>query len=73
MAEDVRALLDHLHVKKADVLGWSDGGDVALVSPRRAEDEMEATRSWGDLHPPGLPGDPGVELPAGRGVPGVSR
>jgi len=30
MAEDVRALLDHLHVKKADVLGWSDGGDVAL-------------------------------------------
>jgi pimeloyl-ACP methyl ester carboxylesterase len=30
MAEDVRALLDHLHVKKASVLGWSDGGDVAL-------------------------------------------
>jgi pimeloyl-ACP methyl ester carboxylesterase len=30
MAEDVRALLDHLHVKKADMLGWSDGGDVAL-------------------------------------------
>jgi pimeloyl-ACP methyl ester carboxylesterase len=30
MAEDVRALLDHLHVKHADLLGWSDGGDVAL-------------------------------------------
>jgi pimeloyl-ACP methyl ester carboxylesterase len=30
MAEDVRALLDHLHVAHADLLGWSDGGDVAL-------------------------------------------
>lgn len=30
MAEDVRALLDHMHVRKADLLGWSDGGDVAL-------------------------------------------
>ncbi len=30
MAEDVLALLDHLHVKTARVLGWSDGGVVAL-------------------------------------------
>lgn len=30
MAEDVRALLDHLQVKRADLLGWSDGGVVAL-------------------------------------------
>jgi len=30
MAEDVRALLDHLHVRHANVLGWSDGGVVAL-------------------------------------------
>jgi len=30
MAEDVRALLDRLHVRRADLLGWSDGGVVAL-------------------------------------------
>ena len=30
MAEDVRALLDRLHVRRASVLGWSDGGVVAL-------------------------------------------
>lgn len=30
MAEDVKALLDHLHVARANLLGWSDGGVVAL-------------------------------------------
>jgi pimeloyl-ACP methyl ester carboxylesterase len=39
MAEDVRALLDHLHVQRANVLGWSDGGvaalDLAMTEPKR--------------------------------------
>ena len=39
MAEDVRALLDHLHVQRADLLGWSDGGvealDLAMRNPKR--------------------------------------
>ncbi len=30
MAEDVRALLDVLHVRSCDVMGWSDGGIVGL-------------------------------------------
>jgi pimeloyl-ACP methyl ester carboxylesterase len=30
MAEDVVALLDSLHVARADIMGWSDGGDVGL-------------------------------------------
>ena len=30
MAEDVVALLDCLHVRRADFMGWSDGGIVAL-------------------------------------------
>jgi pimeloyl-ACP methyl ester carboxylesterase len=30
MAEDVIALLDHLHVPQAALVGWSDGGIVAL-------------------------------------------
>jgi pimeloyl-ACP methyl ester carboxylesterase len=30
MAEDVVALMDHLHIAKADIVGWSDGGIVGL-------------------------------------------
>jgi pimeloyl-ACP methyl ester carboxylesterase len=30
MAEDVVALMDRLHIRKADLMGWSDGGVVGL-------------------------------------------
>ncbi|HEX7885511.1 MAG TPA: alpha/beta hydrolase [Phenylobacterium sp.] len=30
MAEDMVALMDRLHIPKADIVGWSDGGIVAL-------------------------------------------
>jgi pimeloyl-ACP methyl ester carboxylesterase len=30
MAEDVIALMDTLKLKRADIMGWSDGGDIAL-------------------------------------------
>jgi pimeloyl-ACP methyl ester carboxylesterase len=30
MAEDMVALLDSLHVRRVDVMGWSDGGDIGL-------------------------------------------
>ena len=39
MADDVLALMDHLRVKRADVMGWSDGGivglDLAIHHPER--------------------------------------
>jgi pimeloyl-ACP methyl ester carboxylesterase len=35
MADDVAALLAQLHAGPADVLGWSDGGIVALLLARR--------------------------------------
>jgi len=39
MAEDVVALMDRLHIRRADVLGWSDGGivglDIAIHHPKR--------------------------------------
>lgn len=39
MAEDMIALLDRLHVKRADIIGWSDGGniglDIAMHHPER--------------------------------------
>jgi alpha-beta hydrolase superfamily lysophospholipase len=35
MADDMRALLDHLAICQADVVGWSDGGIVGLtLAPR---------------------------------------
>jgi len=41
MAEDVVALMDHLRMKRADVMGWSDGGiiglDIAIHHPERIE------------------------------------
>jgi pimeloyl-ACP methyl ester carboxylesterase len=41
MAEDMIALLDQLHVQRADVLGWSDGGivglDLAIHHPKRVQ------------------------------------
>ena len=30
MAEDMAALLDALHVRRVDIMGWSDGGDIGL-------------------------------------------
>jgi pimeloyl-ACP methyl ester carboxylesterase len=35
MAENTAALLDTLRVENADVLGWSDGGDVGLILAAR--------------------------------------
>ena len=41
MAEDMIALLDHLHVKRVDIMGWSDGGniglDIAMHHPERVK------------------------------------
>src|SRR5579862_1962821 len=39
MAEDMIGLMDHLHIAKADLVGWSDGGiiglDLAIHHPER--------------------------------------
>jgi len=39
MTSDYVALLDHLHIKKVDLVGWSDGGiigiDMAMSHPER--------------------------------------
>jgi pimeloyl-ACP methyl ester carboxylesterase len=31
MADDMLALMDQLHIKKADIVGWSDGGIIGLA------------------------------------------
>lgn len=30
-AEDIKVLLDSLHIRKANILGWSDGGNTGLI------------------------------------------
>ena len=35
-ADDVNKLLDFLEIKQANVLGWSDGGNIALILAQRA-------------------------------------
>ena len=40
MADDEAALLDALHIKSAYVLGWSDGGIVALALAMRHPDKV---------------------------------
>jgi pimeloyl-ACP methyl ester carboxylesterase len=41
MASDVVALMDHLKIEKASILGWSDGGiigiDIAINHPERLD------------------------------------
>src|SRR4051812_34449021 len=40
MATDVIAVLDHLHIARASVVGWSDGGEVALKLGIRFPDRV---------------------------------
>ena len=37
MADDMLALMDALHIKTADVVGWSDGGIVGLAMAMKAQ------------------------------------
>ena len=52
MADDVVALLDTLHIAKADVVGWSDGGilglDLAIRHPDRVGKDLRVCRQHGD-------------------------
>lgn len=81
MADDLAALLDHLKVEKADVVGWSDGGIEALLLGLRHPDKVgklvamaanlnpEAiypeTKAWVDDYRAHLPADAG-KTPEGR-------
>jgi len=55
LASDAVAVLDHLHIQKTDIIGWSDGGNTALILglywPQR--DHRLVTIS-ANYHPSGL-------------------
>jgi pimeloyl-ACP methyl ester carboxylesterase len=58
MAEDMLALLDRLHVKKADVMGWSDGGDIGLDLAMHHPDRVAHLVTFGaNFQPDGVQPD----------------
>lgn len=55
MAEDMIALLDHLHVRRADIMGWSDGGIIALDMAMNHPDRVGRVVTFGaNFTPDGL-------------------
>src|SRR5215831_9035033 len=61
MADDEAALLDTLHIKAAYVLGWSDGGIVALALAMRHPDKVIKLASTGaNVQPDASAFAPGV-------------
>lgn len=58
MAEDVIALMDHLGVKRFDVMGWSDGGDDGLDIAIHHPDRLRRLVTFGaNFSPDGLAKD----------------
>ena len=42
MAADMIGLMDHLHIAKVDIVGWSDGGIIALDMAMRHPDRVRS-------------------------------
>jgi pimeloyl-ACP methyl ester carboxylesterase len=58
MTEDTAALLQQLHLKAVDVIGWSDGGIIALMLAVRHPDLVRRVVATGaNTDPSGLAGD----------------
>jgi pimeloyl-ACP methyl ester carboxylesterase len=47
MTDDVVALLDHLHIAKADIVGWSDGGIIGIDMALRHKDRVGRVFAFG--------------------------
>lgn len=61
MADDYAALLDALHIKEADVIGWSDGGITALLlAMRHPEKVIRLAASGANLRPDASAFAPGL-------------
>lgn len=49
MAEDVNILLDKLHLKRVNILGWSDGGNIALILAMNHPDKVNKMAIMGTV------------------------
>lgn len=65
MADDMVKLMDLLKIEKADVVGWSDGGNIGLILAMQHPDRVGRVVTSGAnfnfaglLHPPKLDADP---------------
>lgn len=47
MAEDVLAVMDTLHVRRAPIVGWSDGAIIGLVMAMKAPERVERVLAFG--------------------------
>jgi pimeloyl-ACP methyl ester carboxylesterase len=55
MAEDMIALLDRMHVRRADVMGWSDGGNIGLDMAMHHPERVDHLVTFGaNFRPDGL-------------------
>ncbi len=58
MAEDMIALMDHLHLERVDIMGWSDGGIIGLDLAIHHPDRIAHLVTFGaNFHPAGLRDD----------------
>lgn len=46
-ADDTKALLDSLHIPKANILGWSDGGNTGLLMALKYPDRVQKLVTMG--------------------------
>ena len=49
MAEDVNTLLDKLNLKNVNILGWSDGGNIALILALQHPDKVKKLAIMGAI------------------------
>ena len=55
MAKDMIALMDHLGIEKADIVGWSDGGNIGLAMAMRYPSRVGKLVTYGsNFHTNGL-------------------
>lgn len=55
MAEDMIALLDHLKIRRVDIMGWSDGGNIGLDLAMHHPDRVNHLVTFGaNFSPAGL-------------------